>query len=100
MTRFSGKFAIISGGASGMGAAAARRFVEEGGSVVTLDLNEELGNKVSDEIGESCEFFKADVSKAEDWDKLENYLGDRFNKITSVINAAGISEPATLKTKQ
>ncbi len=97
MTRFSGKFAIISGGASGMGAAAARRFVEEGGSVVTLDLNEELGNKVSEEIGESCEFFKADVSKAEDWDKLENYLGDRFNKITSVINAAGISEPATIE---
>ena len=35
MSRFKDKFAIISGGASGMGAATAKRFVEEGGSVVT-----------------------------------------------------------------
>ncbi len=39
MSRFKDKFAIISGGASGMGAATAKRFAEEGGSVVTLDLN-------------------------------------------------------------
>ena len=97
MLRFEGKFAVISGGASGMGAATAKRFVEEGGSVITLDINEESGNKISEEIGESCEFFKADVSKAEDWKRLENHLGDRFNKVTSVINAAGISEPGTIE---
>ena len=97
MSRFKDKFAIISGGASGMGAATAKRFVEEGGSVVTLDLNEELGIKVAEDIGDSCEFFKADVSKAEDWDRLEKHLGERFTKITSVVNAAGISEPATVE---
>ena len=37
MSRFKDKFAIISGGASGMGAATAKRFVEEGGSVITLE---------------------------------------------------------------
>ena len=97
MSRFEGKFAVISGGASGMGAATAKRFVEEGGSVITLDINKELGNKISEEIGESCEFFQADVSKAEDWKRLEEYLGNRFNEITSVINAAGISEPGTIE---
>ena len=80
-----------------MGAAAAKRFVEEGGSVITLDINKELGNKISEEIGESCEFFQADVSKAEDWKRLEEHLGNRFNEITSVINAAGISEPGTIE---
>ena len=50
MSRFKDKFAIISGGASGMGAATAKRFVEEGGSVVTLDLNEELGIKVAEDM--------------------------------------------------
>ena len=35
---------------------------------------------VAEEIGDSCEFFKADVSKAEDWDKLEKHLGSRFKK--------------------
>ena len=97
MSRFEGKFAVISGGASGMGAATAKRFVEEGGSVITLDINKELGNKISEEIGESCEFFQADVSKAEDWKRLEEHLGSRFNEITSVINAAGISEPGTIE---
>ena len=85
MSRFKDKFAIISGGASGMGAATAKRFVEEGGSVITLDLNEELGMNVAEEIGDSCEFFKADVSKAEDWNKLEDHLGSRFKEITSVV---------------
>ncbi|MEC7380908.1 MAG: SDR family oxidoreductase [Pseudomonadota bacterium] len=97
MSRFEGKFAVISGGASGMGAATAKRFVEEGGVVITLDINKELGNKISEEIGDSCEFFQADVSKAEDWKRLEEHLGNRFNEITSVINAAGISEPATIE---
>jgi len=97
MSRFEGKFAVISGGASGMGATTAKRFVEEGGSVITLDINKELGNKISEEIGESCEFFQADVSKAEDWKRLEEHLGNRFNEITSVINAAGISEPGTIE---
>jgi len=97
MSRFEGKFGVISGGASGMGAATAKRFVEEGGSVITLDINKELGNKISEEIGESCEFFQADVSKAEDWKRLEEHLGNRFNEITSVINAAGISEPGTIE---
>jgi NAD(P)-dependent dehydrogenase (short-subunit alcohol dehydrogenase family) len=62
MVRFDGKLAIVSGGASGMGAATAKRIVEEGGSVVTLDINEKGGQEVAHQIGNSCEFFKADVT--------------------------------------
>ena len=97
MNRFEGKFAIISGGASGMGALTAKKFVEEGGSAVTIDINESEGKKVASEIGDKCEFLKVDVTKQEDWDNLENYLGERFKKITTVVNAAGISEPATIE---
>ena len=97
MTRFNEKIVVISGGASGMGALTAKRVVEEGGTAITLDINEDLGNKVAKEIGNKCEFFNADVTKPESWNDLENYLGDRFNKVTSVINAAGISEPATVE---
>jgi 3alpha(or 20beta)-hydroxysteroid dehydrogenase len=97
MSRFSGKLAIISGGASGMGALTAEHFVKEGGEVITLDINEEMGKSVANNIGKSCEFFKADVTDPESWNSLERHLGDRFNKITSVINAAGISEPATIE---
>ena len=97
MNRFKGKLGVISGGASGMGAETARHYAKEGGSVITIDIDEEGGNRVSEEIGESCEFVKVDVTKEEDWNDLENLLGERFHKITSVVNAAGISEPATIE---
>ena len=58
MARFEGKFAVISGGASGMGALTAKKFIEEGGSAVTIDINESEGEKIAAEIGEKCEFFK------------------------------------------
>ena len=47
MSRFSGKLAIISGGASGMGALTAEHFVKEGGEVITLDINEKMGKSVA-----------------------------------------------------
>ena len=46
MKRFEGKLAVISGGASGMGAATAKGFTSEGGSVISIDIDEE-GGKVS-----------------------------------------------------
>ena len=61
MARFDGKLAIVSGGASGMGAVTAKRIVEEGGSVVTLDINEKGGQEVAHQIGNSCEFFKISI---------------------------------------
>ena len=97
MQRFNEKLVVISGGASGMGALTAKRVVEEGGTAITLDINETLGQEVANEIGNKCEFFHADVTKPDSWNDLEKYLGDRFNNITSVINAAGISEPATIE---
>ena len=80
-----------------MGAETARHYAKEGGSVITIDIDEEGGNRVSEEIGESCEFVKVDVTKEEDWNDLETHLGERFYKITNVVNAAGISEPATIE---
>ena len=65
MKRFEGKLAVISGGASGMGAATAKGFTSEGGSVISIDIDEEGGKRVADEIGESCEFIKVEVTKEE-----------------------------------
>ena len=97
MQRFNEKIVVISGGASGMGALTAKRVVEEGGTAITLDINDNLGQEVANEIGDKCEFVHADVTKPDAWNDLEKYLGDRFYKVTSVINAAGISEPATIE---
>ena len=50
MQRFNEKLAVISGGASGMGALTAKRTVEEGGTAITLDINDNLGQEVANEM--------------------------------------------------
>lgn len=71
MGRLSNKVAIITGGASGLGEVTARRMVENDAKVVIADLNEELGNKVADDINKDGEgkalFVKLDVTSEEGW---------------------------------
>ena len=65
--RLLGKIAIISGAASGMGAATARMFVREGAKVVVADMLEHEGRQVADAIGASARFEPLDVTKEESW---------------------------------
>jgi 3alpha(or 20beta)-hydroxysteroid dehydrogenase len=65
--RLAGKVAIISGSASGMGAATARMFAREGAKVVIADVLEHEGRQVADAIGAAARFESLDVTKEEDW---------------------------------
>ena len=58
----SGKVAVVTGGASGLGAATARMIVEEDGHVVIIDLNEDAGHALAKELGPHARFVRADVS--------------------------------------
>ena len=60
----SGASAIVTGGASGIGAASARMLAARGAKVVIADLNEEAGNALADEIGGA--FAKVDVTNTDD----------------------------------
>lgn len=57
---------LITGGASGFGAAIAAKFVSEGAKVVITDLSIENGTRVATELG--CTFVQADVTKRSDWE--------------------------------
>ena len=61
MGRLDGKVAIVTGGASGIGAATARRFVAEGARVVIADLNDEAGEGVARALGSAAAYRHADV---------------------------------------
>lgn len=93
--RLKGKVAIVTGGASGMGAATARLFAKEGACVVVADMTEADGRAVCAEIDQSgqntCFFQKIDISNEDDWIALAKAALENFGRIDILINNAGIS---------
>jgi NAD(P)-dependent dehydrogenase (short-subunit alcohol dehydrogenase family) len=90
--RFSleGKVALITGGASGIGAATARAFVEQGARVVIGDLNEAAGEALATELGEGAVFTRLDVTNAANANAAVALAQERFGRLDSLVNCAGI----------
>ena len=66
--RLTGKVALVSGGARGMGAAHARAMVAEGAKVVLGDILDDEGEVVAKELGDSARYVHLDVTRPDDWD--------------------------------
>ena len=88
--RVRGKVAVITGAASGFGAATARLMAAEGAKVVLGDLQEDKGAQVADEIGDSALFRPCDVSREEDVAGLVDAAVERFGRLDVMFNNAGI----------
>ena len=90
--RLKGKVALITGGASGMGAAQARFFAAEGASVCIADIDDENGQKVVNEItrgGGQIMFAHLDVTDAEQWKLVVSQVEEKFGSLTTLCNNAG-----------
>lgn len=81
---------LITGAASGIGAAAARRFVSEGARVLLGDLNEAAGRALERELGDIARFFPLDVREIEQVDACTQACVDHFGRLDVVFNNAGI----------
>ena len=100
--RLSGKVALVSGGASGIGAAHARIFAAEGAKVVVGDIQDEMGKGVADGVNKSggeATFVRLDVSKEDDWANAVKTAVARFGKLTTLINNAGIYWPQGIEAE-
>ena len=86
--RLEGKTAIVTGGASGIGAAIVKRFADEGARVLSTDVQAKLGQQVADAAG--ALFMEQNVSSAEDWTKLMDKAGAEFGRLDILVNNAGI----------
>lgn len=84
--------AMVTGGASGLGGATARRFAEQGAKVVIVDLNEEKGQALADELGDYGVFVKCDVASEEDIQQAVDTAKNEFGALNVLVNCAGIGE--------
>ena len=89
MGRLSNKVAIITGGASGMGAATAKRFVDEGAHVIIADLQVDKGNELAASLGNNATFIATDVGREADVIAMIDVASSRHGRLDCLFNNAG-----------
>ena len=95
--RLKGKAALVTGGAQGLGAAIARRFIREGASVTIVDRQEARGRKLVRRLGRRARFGKADLRKPEDCREVVRSAIRVFRRLDILVNGAAVSQRATLE---
>lgn len=89
--------AIVTGGASGLGGATAKRIVEAGGKVAIFDVNEERGKAYATELGEEQAFFyRTDVADGEGVAANVEAAKEAMGGLNAAVNCAGIGTPGKL----
>jgi NAD(P)-dependent dehydrogenase (short-subunit alcohol dehydrogenase family) len=92
--RVEGKVALVTGAASGLGAATARRLAAEGASVMLTDVTADAGQTVAEDIlgtGARCAFALHDVTSEDDWTRVVAATVERFGKLNVLVNNAGVA---------
>lgn len=96
MGRMTGKVALVTGGAEGIGATVGRMIVAEGGSVMLCDVQIDKAKALAEELGESAAAFELDVRELDQWHAAVEATVETFGKLTVLCNIAGISEPGNV----
>ena len=98
MGRLTGKVAIITGAAKGLGEADARLFAAEGASVVLTDVDEANGARVAAEIGPSARFLRQDVRDEDGWRDLIAEVVRQHGRLDVLVNNAGVVEAGNIES--
>lgn len=86
----SGKIAIVTGGASGIGAAISRAFIAKGAKVAVLDISADIAKAKAAELGENAKPFVCDVSSQQSVNDAIAAVNDEFGTIDIAVNSAGV----------
>jgi NAD(P)-dependent dehydrogenase (short-subunit alcohol dehydrogenase family) len=89
MKRLEGRTAIITGGASGIGAASVRLFAAEGARVLIADMQRERGEALAKELGDSAAFRKVDVTREAEVKAAVDDVVARWGRLDVIYNNAG-----------
>ena len=103
MNLFTNKVALVTGGGSGIGRAAALKFAAEGASVVIGNRSEKAGQETVDLIqqaGGKASFYQTDVTKLDNVQKLIEYTVDTYGGLDAAFNNAGVEDPQAMTPEQ
>jgi 3(or 17)beta-hydroxysteroid dehydrogenase len=91
MGRLTGRGALVTGGASGIGKAIAKRLRDEGANVMITDVQPDLGRSTAGELG--LEFILQDVSEESRWSEVMHEFQRSLGRLHVLVNNAGIAGP-------
>ena len=91
MNRLTDRVALVTGAASGIGAATSRRLASEGAKVVVVDMNADAGGALAEELGGL--FVPADVTSPEDNERMYALTVEKYGQVDIAFHNAGISPP-------
>lgn len=98
--KIQGKVCVVTGGASGLGAATAQYLVEQGANVILVDMNQELGTQMAQQLGEKAQFKALDVT---DEAAVQQFFADieqQYGQLNGLVNCAGIAPSAKVLGKE
>jgi NAD(P)-dependent dehydrogenase (short-subunit alcohol dehydrogenase family) len=90
MGELSGRVAIVTGGAAGIGLGISTRLCQEGATVILADIDEAEGQKAAAELGAGAAFYRVDVSDQGQLAALCDFAASEFGRLDIMVNNAGI----------
>ena len=88
---------FITGGASGLGLALAKRWIKDGAKVCIADVNDERGEEALKELGENAHYVHCDVTREEDMQRAAADLESRWGGVDIVVNNAGVATAGAIE---
>lgn len=97
--KIEGKVFVVTGGASGLGAATATHLVGKGAKVIMVDMNQALGEEMQKSLGEKSKFVQLDVTDEVAVEQFFKSVEQDFGQLNGLINCAGIGPSAKVLGK-